>query len=61
MSELEFIDELNTELQGVFDEALAARDGAQAAIDHVQRIKARLLQRRIEIQTAMLAERSKES
>lgn len=56
MTELEHIDQLDHKLQAIFDLAIDARDGAQAAIVALQAMKSDLLNRKIELQRAELAD-----
>lgn len=55
MSELQYLDDLSNRVQAIFDFAIEARDGAQAAIDSAQSLKAEILRRKIELQRAQLA------
>lgn len=55
MNEIEYLDDLSDRVQAVFDFAVEARDGAQAAIESAQSLKAELLRRKIELQRAQLA------
>lgn len=48
-TELEHLDELEKELQAVFDSAVDARDKAQTALEQVNAIKHGLTRRRIEL------------
>lgn len=54
MKELQYLDELSTRVQAIFDFAIEARDGAQAAIDSAQSLKAEIVRRKIELQRAEL-------
>lgn len=56
MTELEHIDQLDHKLQAIFDLAIDARDGAQAAIVAVNTLRAELLRRKIELQRVELAD-----
>lgn len=56
ISELEYLDHLDEQVQRIFDLAIAARNEAQAAIRAAQAVKADLLYRKIELQRAQLAE-----
>lgn len=55
MSEIEYLDQIDSKVQTVFDLAVAARDEAQEAIVAAQAIRADLLRRKIELQRAELA------
>lgn len=60
MTELEYLDEIDKALKGAWDEAVSARDSAQSALEQIMSIRRELLtERRLELQTAQLAELQK--
>lgn len=56
MTEIEYLDRTDNELQRIFNMAAAARDDAQLALEAVQTLKQRLFERKLELQRAELAE-----
>lgn len=49
MTEIEYLDRIDNELQRIFNMAATARDDAQLALEAVQTLKQRLLERKLEL------------
>jgi len=54
-SEIEYLRLLERRLQSIFDVSVAARDEAQIAVNSINSLKQKLLQRQIELQRKELA------